>query len=72
MPSTVAHSASTAERQEWDRNVCVLTYDPLDASAITQSVGDDGVGATVVFIGTTRNSFKGGRDPDTGGVRDIH
>ncbi|EGO26539.1 hypothetical protein SERLADRAFT_339519, partial [Serpula lacrymans var. lacrymans S7.9] len=38
---------------------CVLTYAPLDVDAIIRSVGDDGAGATAVFIGTTRDSFKG-------------
>lgn len=38
---------------------CILTYDPLDASKIITSVQDDGAGATAVFIGTTRDSFKG-------------
>ncbi|KAJ7169835.1 molybdenum cofactor synthesis 2 [Mycena filopes] len=31
----------------------------LDVNTIIESVGDDGAGATAVFIGTTRNSFKG-------------
>ncbi|KAF4622971.1 hypothetical protein D9613_001762 [Agrocybe pediades] len=38
---------------------CVLTNDSLNAAKITQSVQDVTAGATAVFIGTTRNSFKG-------------
>lgn len=37
----------------------MLTFDSLDTDAIIRSVGDDTAGATAVFIGTTRNSFKG-------------
>ena len=36
-----------------------MTYQALDVEEIIRSVGDDGAGATAVFIGTTRNSFKG-------------
>ncbi|KAK0446411.1 Molybdopterin biosynthesis MoaE [Desarmillaria tabescens] len=39
--------------------VCSITSQPLDVQQIVKSVGDDGAGATAVFIGTTRNSFKG-------------
>ena len=42
-----------------DDGVCVLTHTPLDVQAIISSVGSDEAGATAVFIGTTRNSFKG-------------
>ncbi|KAI0778266.1 molybdenum cofactor synthesis 2 [Trametes elegans] len=52
-------SVSTEARLDTAEGSCVLTYEPLDAQAITQSVADDGAGATAVFIGTTRNSFKG-------------
>ncbi|PPQ62835.1 hypothetical protein CVT24_000529 [Panaeolus cyanescens] len=38
--------------------VCRITYTPLDSQSIIASVQDDGAGATAVFIGTTRNSFK--------------
>lgn len=37
----------------------MLTYDELDVQSVIGSVGDDGAGATVVFVGTTRNNFKG-------------
>ncbi|KAG6336096.1 hypothetical protein ID866_2993 [Astraeus odoratus] len=57
--STPIPSTSIEAKVEWEGNVCVLTYDTLDVHGITSSVGDDGAGATVVFIGTTRNSFKG-------------
>ena len=52
-------SASVEARLEIPEGVCVLTYEKLDTQAIIQSVADDGAGATAVFIGTTRNSFKG-------------
>ncbi|KAK0245538.1 molybdenum cofactor synthesis 2 [Armillaria nabsnona] len=39
--------------------ICSITLQPLDVQGIVQSVGDDAAGATAVFIGTTRNSFKG-------------
>ncbi|KAK0198160.1 Molybdopterin biosynthesis MoaE [Armillaria mellea] len=39
--------------------ICSITSQPLDVQEIVQSVGDDAAGATAVFIGTTRNSFKG-------------
>ncbi|KAF8078673.1 molybdenum cofactor synthesis 2 [Lyophyllum atratum] len=41
------------------QGVCGLSYTPLDVAQIIQSVQDDSAGATSVFIGTTRNSFKG-------------
>ncbi|KAM5536251.1 hypothetical protein V8D89_010150 [Ganoderma adspersum] len=52
-------AASIEARLEIPEGICVLTYDNLDTQAIIQSVSDDGAGATAVFIGTTRNSFKG-------------
>ncbi|KAL4070900.1 molybdenum cofactor synthesis 2 [Scleroderma citrinum] len=58
MPSPIP-STSIPAREEWEGNVCVLTYDALDVDAITRSVGDDRAGANVVFVGTTRNSFRG-------------
>lgn len=53
------HAASTEARLDTEHGVAVLTYDRLDAQAITASVADDTAGATAVFIGTTRNSFRG-------------
>lgn len=50
---------STAAREDWGGGTCVLTYAPLDVDAIMRSVRDDNAGATAIFIGTTRNSFKG-------------
>lgn len=38
---------------------CVLTHSDLDTQRIIASVQDGAAGATAVFIGTTRNSFKG-------------
>ncbi|KAI0825053.1 molybdenum cofactor synthesis 2 [Trametes gibbosa] len=54
-----APSASVEARLATPEGTCALTYEPLNAQAIIQSVADDGAGATAVFIGTTRNSFKG-------------
>lgn len=36
-----------------------ITDAPLDVAALVAAVGDPGAGATSVFIGTTRNSFRG-------------
>lgn len=52
-------STSIEAREEVGRSICTLTYKPLDVGEITQSVSDDGAGATAIFIGTTRNSYKG-------------
>lgn len=51
--------ASVEGRLETTDGMCVLTYEPLDAQQITASVQDDAAGAVAIFIGTTRNSFKG-------------
>ncbi|KZT30600.1 molybdenum cofactor synthesis 2 [Neolentinus lepideus HHB14362 ss-1] len=52
-------SASVDARDETELGVAVLTHGPLNVEHIVASVADDGAGATAVFIGTTRNSFKG-------------
>ncbi|KAF8140304.1 molybdenum cofactor synthesis 2 [Boletus edulis] len=52
-------STSTAAREDWEGGTCVLTYEALDVDAIVRSVRNDSAGATAIFIGTTRNSFKG-------------
>ncbi|KAH9837206.1 molybdenum cofactor synthesis 2 [Rhodofomes roseus] len=52
-------SASTDAMLQISEGVCVLTHDALCVNDIVQSVGDDRAGATAVFIGTTRNYFKG-------------
>ena len=52
-------SASVETRLEIPEGKCVLTYQPLDTQDIIASVADNGAGATAVFIGTTRNSFRG-------------
>ncbi|KIP11375.1 hypothetical protein PHLGIDRAFT_99520 [Phlebiopsis gigantea 11061_1 CR5-6] len=60
MPGTEQWPAASVEaRLETEDGVCVLTYNSLDTQDILSSVGDDAAGATAVFIGTTRNSFKG-------------
>ncbi|KDR84937.1 hypothetical protein GALMADRAFT_107441, partial [Galerina marginata CBS 339.88] len=38
---------------------CALTYERLDVPKIVASVQDVAAGATAIFIGTTRNSFRG-------------
>lgn len=38
---------------------CALTYEPLSSQNIISFVQDNAAGAIAVFIGTTRNSFKG-------------
>ncbi len=53
-PASVEAVLDTAD------GIAVLTYSPLDVQQIISSVGDDRAGATAVFLGTTRNSFKGG------------
>ena len=40
-------------------DAAVLTYDELDEKEAMRFVADDGAGATVLFSGTTRDSFKG-------------
>ncbi|KAF9822126.1 hypothetical protein IEO21_00120 [Rhodonia placenta] len=52
-------TASTDALLKIPEGVCVLTHDALVVDSIISSVGDDRAGATAVFIGTTRNSFKG-------------
>lgn len=46
-------------RLETEDGICVLTYDDLNTAQIIDSVQDDRAGATAVFVGTTRNDFKG-------------
>lgn len=53
------HAASTEAALLTKDGGIVLTYSPLDAKAIVDNVQDDAAGATAVFIGTTRNSFRG-------------
>ncbi|EJD04073.1 molybdenum cofactor synthesis 2 [Fomitiporia mediterranea MF3/22] len=52
-------SASTEAHLTTEHGACVLTYNPLNPLAIIDSVGSDEAGAKAIFIGTTRNSFKG-------------
>ncbi|KAF5313244.1 hypothetical protein D9619_003526 [Psilocybe cf. subviscida] len=51
--------ASVPALLETSQVVSAITDKDLDVQAIVNSVQDDGAGATAVFIGTTRNSFKG-------------
>jgi len=41
-----------------NKNVCIVTEDKLDISAICNEVGDPTVGAISTFIGVTRNHFE--------------
>lgn len=52
-------AASIDTSLEFTGGICVLTHEHLDTNRIIDSVKDDGAGAIAVFIGTTRNSFKG-------------
>lgn len=40
-------------------DIAILTYDELQEKKAIRAVADDGAGATVLFCGTTRDSFKG-------------
>ena len=40
-------------------DIIVITADPLDVGAISDSVTDHGTGATSLFVGTTRDNFQG-------------
>ncbi|TFK30312.1 molybdenum cofactor synthesis 2 [Coprinopsis marcescibilis] len=53
------HAASTEAHLEVPAGKCVITYSKLDVEKILSTVKDDGSGAIVTFIGTTRNSFQG-------------
>lgn len=55
----VHNAASVDARLDTEHGPVVLTHDRLDTNEIIASVGDDAAGAVAVFIGTTRNSFKG-------------
>ncbi|THV07735.1 Molybdopterin biosynthesis MoaE [Dendrothele bispora CBS 962.96] len=57
MSSMILPSASFETRSEIAGATCALSY-TLDVPTIIQSV-NDGAGANVHFIGTTRNSFQG-------------
>ncbi|KAF8640978.1 hypothetical protein AX17_000624 [Amanita inopinata Kibby_2008] len=54
----VLPAASTEGRIVNEYGPCVLSYQ-LDVDQVIKSVQDDRAGAIAVFIGTTRNSFKG-------------
>ncbi|SPO21996.1 related to molybdopterin synthase large subunit [Ustilago trichophora] len=53
-PSSVSGSIKSSHGDE-----AVLTYDELQEKEAIRFVADDGAGATVLFSGTTRDSFKG-------------
>jgi molybdopterin synthase catalytic subunit len=42
-----------------DDGICAITHEALNTDEIVKSVGDGSAGAIAVFIGTTRNTFKG-------------
>lgn len=62
-------AASVEARLETADGVSVLTYDKLDTQQIIASVGNDQAGATAVFIGTTRDSFRGANFNEGNGQR---
>jgi len=55
----LSSSASVDASLQTKGGFCVLTHRALNVDQIIRSVSDDAAGATAVFIGTTRNSFKG-------------
>ncbi|KAH0590793.1 hypothetical protein H2248_000918 [Termitomyces sp. 'cryptogamus'] len=52
-------SASVEVSLATPQGSCALSYAPLDVDSIIHFVRDDSAGAIALFIGTTRNSFKG-------------
>lgn len=63
MSVSLVPAASVDVRLDIPEGLCEITHRPLDVSEIIRSVGDDTAGGTAVFIGTTRNSFKGSTNP---------
>ncbi|KAF7347871.1 hypothetical protein MVEN_01545000 [Mycena venus] len=51
-------AASVATSLDFEHGHCALAFS-LDVQEIISSVGHEEAGATAVFIGTTRNTFKG-------------
>ncbi|CDS82235.1 related to molybdopterin synthase large subunit [Sporisorium scitamineum] len=58
-PAHPSSNSSSIKSQHGDE--AVLTYDVLDEKDAIAFVADDGAGATVLFSGTTRDSFRGKR-----------
>jgi len=58
-PSVYAPSSVSGSVKSRLGDAALLTYDELDEKAAIRYVADDGAGATVLFSGTTRGSFKG-------------
>ncbi|KAG6862361.1 hypothetical protein C0995_011801 [Termitomyces sp. Mi166 len=56
---SLSPAASTEVSLATPQGFCALSYAPLDVNSIVKFVQDDGAGAVALFIGTTRNSFKG-------------
>ncbi|KAL0576358.1 hypothetical protein V5O48_005617 [Marasmius crinis-equi] len=56
MPS-LEPTASFETELESPGSVCAISY-TLNVDEIVKSVGDDGAGGNVLFIGTTRNTFQ--------------
>ena len=54
------NAASFAIKHETTLGSCELTYEALNSQAIIDIVRSPEAGALAIFIGTTRNSFKGG------------
>ncbi|KAG9014719.1 Molybdopterin synthase catalytic subunit [Tulasnella sp. JGI-2019a] len=57
--SGTSPSEADASCQTPEGDIAVLTFDILDSSIITRSVQSDQAGAVALFIGTTRDNFKG-------------
>ena len=53
-PTSISGSTQTSRG-----DIAILTYDQLSESDAVRCVSDPGSGATVLFSGTTRDSFKG-------------
>ncbi|KAF9044595.1 MoaE-domain-containing protein [Hymenopellis radicata] len=55
----MAPKASVDARLDTQRGRCIISSQPLDVQEAISYVGDGSAGAIAVFVGTTRNSFKG-------------
>ena len=58
-PGTASESIALSFAEPATGDSFVLTYDPLDTTAIIESVRDNGAGALALFVGTTRDNFNG-------------
>jgi molybdopterin synthase catalytic subunit len=56
---SLAPDASVDAFLQTAEGICAITHEPLKTDEIIKTVGDNGAGAIAIFIGTTRDSFKG-------------